>query len=91
MIPKECLITLGGKLPIVVLTKRYQLSFWCFYVSARVQAEIDREVEQTRLPNVRDRSHLHYTEATLREVMRCSAVVPLALPHFTLCEISENS
>uniref|UniRef100_A0A8C4QYI1 Cytochrome P450 n=1 Tax=Eptatretus burgeri TaxID=7764 RepID=A0A8C4QYI1_EPTBU len=55
---------------------------------ARVQAEIDREVEQTRLPNVRDRSHLHYTEATLREVMRCSAVVPLALPHFTLCEIS---
>lgn len=50
-------------------------------IQRKAQEEIDRQVGDTRLPNMRDRPELPYTEALLQETLRWHPVVPLALPH----------
>ncbi|KAK7099993.1 steroid 17-alpha-hydroxylase/17,20 lyase-like [Littorina saxatilis] len=49
-------------------------------VSRAIQEEIDRAVGQ-RTPTLDDRKNLHFTEATLLEVLRFMRIFPLGLPH----------
>ncbi|XP_052089952.1 steroid 17-alpha-hydroxylase/17,20 lyase-like isoform X2 [Mytilus californianus] len=55
-------------------------------IQSKVQEEIDRVVGKDRLPTVKDRENLSYTEATLHEVMRLGTAVPLGIPHSTICD-----
>ncbi|XP_019485275.1 PREDICTED: cytochrome P450 2F5 [Hipposideros armiger] len=50
-------------------------------VQARVQEEIDRVVGRARLPAVRDRVAMPYTDAVIHEVQRFADVLPMSLPH----------
>lgn len=43
-------------------------------------------IGKDRLPALKDRDALSYTEATLHEVMRLGTVLPLGLAHATLCD-----
>ncbi|KAK3578377.1 hypothetical protein CHS0354_025471 [Potamilus streckersoni] len=43
--------------------------------------EIEQVVGRERLPNLQDKEHLPYLEATILEVLRLCPAAPLALPH----------
>lgn len=68
------------------LTLRWAL----LYISAnqsvqrQIQAEIDNVTACARLPQFKDHSQLSFTEATINEVQRCGAVVPLGIVHSNL-------
>lgn len=53
------------------------------WISVKVQAEIDEVVGTLRTPSLSDKGTLPFTEATIMEVQRLTAVVPLAIPHMT--------
>ncbi|XP_061685177.1 cytochrome P450 2U1 isoform X1 [Syngnathoides biaculeatus] len=50
-------------------------------VQDKVQAEVDEVVGGGRVPSLTDRGRLPFTEATIMEVQRLTAVVPLGIPH----------
>ncbi len=50
-------------------------------VQRKAQAEIDRVVGSSRLPDFEDRPALPYLEAIYREVMRWSQSLPVAIAH----------
>ncbi|KAG2032312.1 cytochrome P450 [Suillus americanus] len=50
-------------------------------VQKKAQAEIDAVVGPGRLPTFADRDYLPYTEALVKEVLRWSVVIPIAIPH----------
>ncbi|KAK2817144.1 hypothetical protein Q5P01_025335 [Channa striata] len=50
-------------------------------IQERVQAEIDDVVGRHRVPSLSDKGSLPFTEATIMEVQRLTAVVPLGIPH----------
>ncbi|XP_020505678.2 cytochrome P450 2J2-like [Labrus bergylta] len=52
-------------------------------IQAKVQADINRVIGQSRQPSMEDRVNMPYTDAVLHEVMRMSNIVPLSLPHMT--------
>ncbi|XP_060042245.1 cytochrome P450 2U1 isoform X2 [Erinaceus europaeus] len=63
---------------------------WCLlymalypHQQARVHEEIDRVLGPERVPSLTDKAHMPFTEATIMEVQRLTAVVPLAIPHMT--------
>jgi cytochrome P450 len=43
-------------------------------------------VGRDRLPDIKDRPNLGYTEATLHEVMRLGTAAPIGVPHTALCD-----
>ncbi|KAL3887168.1 hypothetical protein ACJMK2_027118 [Sinanodonta woodiana] len=49
--------------------------------------EIDQVVGRKRLPQLRDKKHLPYLEATIMETLRVYPVAPLAVPHTVSKEI----
>lgn len=53
-------------------------------IQARAQAELDRVVGRSRLPDFRDRPDLPYVEALLSEALRWLPVTPLAVPHSSI-------
>jgi len=55
-------------------------------VQERLHKEIDLAVPKDRLPAISDKPKLAYLEATVFEVMRLKPIVPLALPHTTMCD-----
>uniref|UniRef100_UPI0037E9C1D1 cytochrome P450 2J6-like n=1 Tax=Semicossyphus pulcher TaxID=241346 RepID=UPI0037E9C1D1 len=50
-------------------------------IQAKVQAEIDSVIGQSRQLSTGDRANLPYTDAVIHEVQRISNVVPLSLPY----------
>lgn len=54
-------------------------------VQKRLQSELD-SVLQGRVATLLDKDELNFTEAILLEVLRCSSLIPLGLPHFTMTE-----
>lgn len=50
-------------------------------VAKKIQAEIDEVVGQCRLPTLDDRKNLHYTEASIREILRLETLVPSSIVH----------
>ncbi|XP_070577292.1 cytochrome P450 18a1-like [Ptychodera flava] len=63
---------------------------WCILymvkhpeVQARVQAEIDQQVDRNCHPSFAYADDLPYTQATIMEVLRVANMAPLGLPHAT--------
>ncbi|KAF8883612.1 cytochrome P450 [Gymnopilus junonius] len=52
-------------------------------IQRKAQAEIDRVIGHSRLPDFGDRSALPYLEAIYREVLRFAPPLPLGVPHAT--------
>ncbi|KAL1459634.1 hypothetical protein WDU94_011598 [Cyamophila willieti] len=50
-------------------------------VQTKIQEEIDAVVGRNELPSLNHRKDFHYTEATIREIMRYKTLVPLSIPH----------
>ena len=46
-------------------------------IASKVQAEIDSQVGRDRIPTLGDQDVLPYTDAVLKEVIRCYPVFPL--------------
>lgn len=47
----------------------------------KAQAELDKVIGRTRLPELEDRESLPYINAICKETFRVHTVVPLGLPH----------
>ena len=50
-------------------------------VTRKIQAEIDKIVGSERLPSYRDKEDMHYTMATIYEVLRYATPVAMNIPH----------
>ncbi|XP_071485174.1 cytochrome P450 2U1-like [Diadema antillarum] len=50
-------------------------------VQEKVHEELNNVIGRDRLPSLRDRPNLPYTEATLLEIQRFSTITPLGVPH----------
>src|SRR6218665_186354 len=55
-------------------------------VQDRLREEIDAVVPRDALPSMNDQAKLPFVEATILEILRWRTLVPLAVPHMTLCE-----
>ncbi|XP_014673139.1 PREDICTED: cytochrome P450 2C23-like [Priapulus caudatus] len=64
-------------------TLRWSLLYMTYYphVAKKVQEEIDAVIGRGRLPSMKDKPNMPYTEATILELQRLAHVVPLAIPH----------
>ncbi|XP_072013048.1 cytochrome P450 2U1-like [Amphiura filiformis] len=49
-------------------------------IQEKIHAELDAEVGRNRMPTLKDRPRLPYTEATLLEMQRIGSIVPLGVP-----------
>ncbi|NXC12056.1 CP2J6 protein, partial [Corythaeola cristata] len=56
----------------------------CSFPPARVQAEIDTVIGQSRLPALEDRSNMPYTNAVIHEVQRKGNIIPFNVPRLTV-------
>ncbi|XP_019942382.1 cytochrome P450 1B1 isoform X2 [Paralichthys olivaceus] len=54
----------------------------------RIQQEVDKVVDRTRLPSIEDQLQLPYIMAFVYEVMRFTSFVPLTIPHSTITDTS---
>jgi cytochrome P450 len=57
-------------------------------IQKKVQEELDRVLLDGRLPSLRDKADLPYTEAVIQELQRLSAVAPQIIPHETLDDVT---
>ncbi|XP_054835406.1 cytochrome P450 2J2 [Eublepharis macularius] len=66
-------------------TLRWALLYMAIYpeVQAKVQAEIDSVIGQSRHPAMNDRDHMPYTNAVIHETQRKSNIFPLNAPRMT--------
>ena len=55
-------------------------------VQRRLQEEIDSVVPRDRLPSLDDKQKLPYVEAAILKIMRFKTLVPMGVPHATLCD-----
>lgn len=55
-------------------------------VQERIYQEINNVVGTGRLPCLEDRKMMHYTEATIREILRIETLVPSDVPHKALVD-----
>lgn len=55
-------------------------------LQTRLQREVDRVVDRSRLPSIEDQPRLPYVMAFLYEVMRFTSFVPLTIPHSTTAD-----
>uniref|UniRef100_A0A8C3BM35 CP2J2 protein n=1 Tax=Cairina moschata TaxID=8855 RepID=A0A8C3BM35_CAIMO len=67
-------------------TIRWALLYMAIYpeIQARVQAEIDAVIGQSRQPALEDRSKMPYTNAVIHEVQRKSNIIPFNVPRLTV-------
>lgn len=55
-------------------------------MQARLQQEVDKVVDRSRIPSVDDQPRLPFVMAFIYEVMRFTSFVPLTIPHATVAE-----
>ncbi|XP_041377607.1 cytochrome P450 1A5-like [Gigantopelta aegis] len=84
--------TVGDIFGAGIDTTRFTLDWAMLYlatspeVQSKVHEEVDKVVPKSGTMLLSYRNQLPYTEAVLHEVMRLSSVVPLSLPHSTICD-----
>lgn len=54
----------------------------------RLQQEVDKVVDRSRLPSIEDQAKLPYVMAFIYEVMRFTSFMPLTIPHSTTTDTS---
>ncbi|XP_051508380.1 cytochrome P450 1B1-like [Myxocyprinus asiaticus] len=59
-------------------------------VQKRLQEDVDRVVDRSRLPTIADQPHLPYIMAFIYEVMRFTSFIPVTIPHSTTTDTSIN-
>ncbi|KAK7140596.1 hypothetical protein R3I94_013016 [Phoxinus phoxinus] len=59
-------------------------------VQKRLQEDVDRVVDRSRLPTIADQPHLPYFTAFIYEVMRFTSFIPVTIPHSTTTDTSIN-
>ncbi|CAI5777055.1 cytochrome P450 2J2-like isoform X1 [Podarcis lilfordi] len=66
-------------------TLRWGLLYMAIYpdIQAKVQAEIDSVIGQSRQPAMDDRDRMPYTNAVVHEIQRISNIIPLNVPRLT--------
>ncbi|XP_056617213.1 cytochrome P450 1B1 [Triplophysa dalaica] len=69
---------------IILLMVRYP------EVQNRLQEQIDKVADRTRLPTIEDQHQLPYVMAFIYEVMRFTSFVPVTIPHSTTTDTSIN-
>ncbi|XP_061646669.1 cytochrome P450 1B1 isoform X1 [Phyllopteryx taeniolatus] len=57
-------------------------------MQVRLQEEVDKVVDRSRLPSIEDQPLLPYVKAFIYEVMRFTSFVPLTIPHYTTTDTS---
>lgn len=60
-----------------------EILFSFVFCTEKVQAEIDREIGESRQPSMEDRANLPYTDAVIHEIQRIGNIAPLGVPHVT--------
>ena len=65
------------------VTLRWAFVFLCRnpQVQDKIHEELTKVVGSGRLPNLQDRGHLHFLEATMYEILRSSSVAYIGAPH----------
>ncbi len=68
------------------------LHLHCRYpeVQKRLQEDVDKVADRSRLPTIADQPHLPYVMAFIYEVMRFTSFVPVTIPHSTTTDTSIN-
>ena len=76
----------------VTTTLKWTLLFMAIHtdIQSKVQSELDHVVGKSRRPNVKDRAHLPYTEATLMECQRRGNIALFSVPRCTTQETTLN-
>ncbi|XP_055026783.1 cytochrome P450 1B1 [Misgurnus anguillicaudatus] len=59
-------------------------------VQKRLQEEVDRVADRSRLPTIEDQAQLPYVMAFIYEFMRFTSFTPLTIPHSTTTDTSIN-
>ncbi|XP_029926693.1 cytochrome P450 1B1 [Myripristis murdjan] len=57
-------------------------------MQVRLQQEVDKVVDRSRLPTIEDQTQLPYVMAFIYEIMRYTSFVPLTIPHSTTADTS---
>ncbi|XP_026212199.1 cytochrome P450 1B1 [Anabas testudineus] len=57
-------------------------------MQTRLQQEVDKVVDRSRLPTIEDQAQLPYVMAFIYEMMRFTSFVPLTIPHSTTTDTS---
>ncbi|XP_046401825.1 methyl farnesoate epoxidase-like [Ischnura elegans] len=81
-----CAEVLIGGADTTFATLTYAILFMVLFpdVQRKVQEELDSKVGKERLPSLKDKERLPYTEATVQEVLRLSSIAALCVPHAPL-------
>jgi len=69
------------------LTSYFLLLHYHPDVEEKIVAEIDKVVGRSRFATLADRAEMPYTEASLMELLRFIAHVPVSIPHMTTAEV----
>ena len=72
----------------VILTNVFATMLTHRYVAKNIQEEIDYWVGSSRLPNESDKPHMHFTMATVYEVLRYTSPVVFSIPHRSAKDIN---
>ena len=71
-----------------ILTNAFAILLTHRHVAKKIQEEIDHCVGSSRMPNNTDKDNMHYTMATIYEILRYTSPAGLSIPHRTNKEMN---